>query len=125
MKKDICNRVDIEQVINTFYSKVLDDDLLAVFFTEKVVINWDIHLSRMCDFWENMLLFTGNYQGNPMMLHQHLSNMHHLETTHFNRWLELFVLSVDQHFRGANARLAKKKAKNLSAIISKMIKQNA
>ena len=123
MKKDICNRVDIEQVINTFYSKVLDDDLLAVFFTEKVVINWDIHLSRMCDFWENMLLFTGNYQGNPMMLHQHLSNMHHLETAHFNRWLELFVLSVDQHFRGANARLAKKKAKNLSAIISKMIKQ--
>lgn len=123
MKKDICNRVDIEQVINTFYSKVLDDDLLAVFFTEKVVINWASHLSRMCDFWENMLFFTGKYQGNPMMLHQHLSNMHHLETTHFNRWLELFVLSVDQHFRGSNARLAKKKAKNLSAIISKMIKQ--
>ncbi len=121
MKKDILNRTDIELLIDDFYKRVLEDELLGSIFTETVKINWETHLPLMCDFWENTLFFTGKYKGNPMNLHQHLNRVYPLDSVHFDRWVQLFTASVNQYFKGANARLAKKKAKSLAAIIETMV----
>lgn len=124
MKKDISNRADIELLIEAFYKKVMDDTLLSPIFKEKVVMNWEKHLPLMCDFWENMLFYSGSYKGNPMTLHQHLNRVHAIDQTHFDRWLELFLATVTLHFKGPMANLTKKKAKSLSRILSGMMQQH-
>jgi hemoglobin len=121
MKKDILNRADIELLIQAFYEKVLDDELLSPIFNEKVLIHWERHIPLMCDFWENTLFFSGTYKGNPMTLHQHLNKVHALDQSHFNRWLLLFTASIDKQFKGANASIAKRKAKKLANILSGMV----
>ncbi|OYU54831.1 MAG: hemoglobin-like protein [Chitinophagaceae bacterium BSSC1] len=121
MKKDILNRSDIELLIQLFYKKVLEDDLLSPIFNEKVLVHWERHIPLMVDFWENTLFFSGSYKGNPMTLHQHLNKVHALDQSHFNRWLLLFTTTIDKHFKGANASIAKRKAKKLASILSGMI----
>ena len=110
MNKDIKNRADIELLVDNFYGKVKTDKLIGNFFTEVIQIKWEKHLSIMCDFWENIIFFSGNYIGSPMHLHQHL-----------NRWNKLFSTSVDELFSGEKATLIKSKAKNIASIMQKNI----
>lgn len=116
MKKDLTNRDDIEILIDLFYHKVLSDNLLSPIFNEHV--DWKKHIPLMCDFWENMLFYTGPYKGNPMILHQHLNQVHAISQQHFDRWLQLFLATVNIQFKGPVANLAKKKAKSLTKILS-------
>lgn len=121
MKKDIKNRTDIKLLVDTFYNKVLSDKLIGHFFTEVVRINWEKHLSAMYDFWENILFFTGKYNGNPMDLHQHLSKVKSIEKRHFNRWNKLFTATIDDLFEGEKATLLKSKTISISGIMQKNI----
>ncbi|MEP6711657.1 MAG: group III truncated hemoglobin, partial [Ferruginibacter sp.] len=69
MKKDIQTRADIEQLVKAFYEKVATDKELGLIFLELAQENWETHLPAMYNFWENIILFTGTYEGNPMNLH--------------------------------------------------------
>lgn len=117
MEKDITSRVDIEKLVTAFYEKVLADPLLGPVFNGRKSINWEKHIPVMCDFWENILFYTGTYTGNPVNLHQHLHKMMPLDKTHFQQWNILFIEAVDAHFSGKNALLIKQRALNISGII--------
>ncbi len=120
-KKDISSRKDIELLVATFYDKVKVDETLGPVFTEVVRINWEKHLPLMCDFWENAILFTGSYQGNPMDLHTHLSKAMPLLQLHFQKWNQLFLGSVDELFKGEKALLAKQRAIKISEVLQSKI----
>lgn len=75
----------------------------------------------MSDFWENLLLYTGSYQGNPMDLHKHLHKVMNLQPEHFQHWNKLFIATVDELFKGANALIAKQRAMKISNIIQTQI----
>jgi len=117
MKKDITSRKDIELLIKMFYEKVTADQLLGPIFNEVANINWETHLPIMCNFWENLLFFTGSYHGNPMELHKHLHKMMHLEVAHFQQWNHLFISTIDQLFKGENSLIAKQRAMNISSVM--------
>lgn len=117
MEKDITSRADIEKLVTTFYEKVLADPLLGPVFNGHKSINWERHMPLMCDFWENILFYTGSYTGNPINLHQHLHKVMLLNKTHFQQWNILFIEAVDGHFSGKNALLIKQRALNISVII--------
>ena len=121
MKKDIENRRDIEQLVNTFYKKVIADNKLGYIFNDVALVNWSTHFVIMYDFWENVILFTGSYEGNPVDLHKHLHHIQPLDKTHFNRWNKLFLDTVSELFEGPKADLAKERALSISGIISKKI----
>ena len=70
MKRDIKNRKDIEKLVNSFYDKVKSDLVIGDFFTAVAQVNWETHLQTMYDFWENILFYTGNYTGSPLVVHQ-------------------------------------------------------
>lgn len=53
MKKDIESRACIENLVNTFYQKVKEDELIAFFFDEVAQLNWEKHLPKMYDFLGN------------------------------------------------------------------------
>ena len=113
MKGDITNRMAIEQFINAFYDKVKKDDVIGFIFNDIAKVNWEKHLPVIYNFWENILFFTGSYNGTPMLIDQNLNKHITLTKEHFERWLKLFSETVDEK----KADLAKKRAINISEII--------
>ena len=93
--KKLRNRKDIELLVNEFYNKVKTDVVIGYIFTEVAIVNWEKHLPRMYDFWENSIFYTGTYEGNPMELHKHLHRIMPLTTEHFAQWNKLFTTTVE------------------------------
>lgn len=114
MKKDIENMQDIELLVNSFYDKVKQDDLIGPIFNDVARVNWEKHLPIMYDFWENILFATGRYSGNPMVSHARLHEKFPLNEEHFERWTEIFLETVDLHFEGQKAELAKLRASSIA-----------
>jgi hemoglobin len=121
VKPDIHGRPEIELLVNTFYDRLIGDKQLAYIFNDLAHVNWSYHLPVMYNFWENIILCTGSYEGNPMQLHKHLHHIQPLTEIHFRRWDQIFVRTVDKLFRGPNASLAKERALSISAILREKV----
>jgi hemoglobin len=106
---DIQNREDVKKLVNLFYEKVRQDELLSPVFRD---VDWPLHLPVMYDFWSSILFGDLTYQGNPFQKHQHLL----LERAHFERWLRLFFETVDQNFSGEKAGEVKQRAGSIAGI---------
>ncbi len=116
-KHDIRDRKDIELMVNHFYEKVKQDDVVGFIFNDVAKVNWDDHLPVMYDFWESILFFTGGYSGNPMITHRKLNNIISLTKEHFDRWLKLFLATIEENFEGEKAELAKQRAMSIATVI--------
>ena len=121
MKHDIESREDVEQLVNLFYDKVKQDDVIGFIFNDVAKVNWDKHLPVLYDFWENIIFLTGKYSGNPMSAHLNLNSRVPLTKAHFQRWLELFTQTIDELFEGKKADLAKEKAISIATIMETKI----
>jgi len=117
MNRDIENRKDIEQLINTFYAKVRADELIGFIFNDVAKVDWHKHLPVMYDFWENIIFLSNKYTGNPMSVHMTLSEKVPFTKEHFERWMQLFAGTVDELFEGKKANIAKEKAAGIAAIM--------
>ncbi|MFN8325707.1 group III truncated hemoglobin [Flavobacterium sp.] len=115
MKTDIRNRKDIEKLVNTFYDKIKTDAVIGYLFNDVAKVNWEKHLPKMYDFWENILFYTADYDGNPMEKHKELHQKSPLNPSHFNHWNMLFTKTVDEIFEGKKADEIKNRALNISA----------
>lgn len=124
MKKDIQNRSDIQLLIDTFYSKVRVDDQIAYLFNDVAKVDWEHHLPRMYDFWEDVVFQAGRFTGNPMTVHMQLNQRSPLLKEHFTRWLLLFTGTVDELFEGNNAELVKQRAHSIATIMQVKILQS-
>jgi len=121
MKSDIVSRKEIIILVDEFYKKIKVDFTLGFIFNEVAHVNWEKHLPIMYDFWENTLFYTGSYSGNPVNLHTHLHHLTPLNNTHFEQWNKLFIETVDEHFKGPNAELAKQRAISISLVLAQKI----
>jgi hemoglobin len=117
MKNDISNRADIQQLVDTFYIKVRADETIGYLFNEVAQVNWEQHLPRMYDFWENILFQTGSFKGNPMAAHVQLHQKSPLSAAHFDRWQQLFFATVDELFEGDMAELIKQRALSIATMM--------
>lgn len=117
MKNDIQNKSDIKHLVDSFYNKVRGDELIAHFFTAVVEVNWEKHLPVMYSFWENILFHKGTYSGNPIATHQELHHKSPMLTVHFERWLQLFVATVDELYAGDKAEMIKQRATSVATIM--------
>ena len=119
---DIQNRTDIEFLIDTFYKKAVTDDVIGFFFTEVVVLQWEVHIPIMCDFWESVLFGQAKYKGNPMLKHIELSRKHALKSEHFKQWLLLWEATVKENFNGERANEAISRANQIGELMQFKIK---
>lgn len=101
--RDISSSNDIHLLVNHFYSKIRQDDLLQPYFEH---LNWSEHLPRMEKFWRFALLDESGYITNVTEIHLSMK----LNKSLFDRWIELFNATVDENFKGENAEKAKFKA---------------
>lgn len=117
MKKDIEGREDIMLLVNSFYEKVNRNEQLSPLFNDVAQVNWEAHLPTMYDFWENILFGTGNYAGRPMPPHLALNQKSPLLPPHFDTWKSLFFQTLDEHFEGPVAQLAKERATHIAGVM--------
>ena len=117
MKTDIRNRKDIEKLVNAFYNKEKKDDVIGYLFNDVAKVKWELHLPRMYDFWENILFYSGNYSGSPMVVHKELHQKSPMNQQHFQHWNDLFSETVDKLFEGVKANEIKERASNIAQVI--------
>jgi hemoglobin len=97
------------RLVNVFYDRVRKDELLAPVFS---AVDWETHLPIMYNFWGSILLGEQSYHDSPLSKHMPLK----ISTAHFNRWLELFVGTVDELFYGFVATEAKTRAETIARL---------
>ena len=51
MIKDILNREDVVKLVDTFYGKVMTNNVIGFIFSDVAGINWSKHLPKMYNFW--------------------------------------------------------------------------
>ena len=107
---DIATTADIKTLVDQFYEKVRRDALLAPIFNEIAQVDWPSHVETLYTFWETLLFGSGTYQGAPFPKHSILP----VEKAHFDRWLELFLATVDENFSGPKAEEAKGRALSIA-----------
>lgn len=117
MKEDILNPDDIKLLVDAFYAKVREDDLLADIFNERIQNRWAEHLEKMYKFWQTVLLDLNTYKGSPFPPHAKLP----ISETHFERWLHLFYATIDENFTGEKASEAKWRAQKMAELFSHKI----
>ena len=101
--REIKNEADVHELVQTFYQKVLKDDILAPFFQH---LNFEEHMPKMEFFWRFVLLDESGYTTNVTEKHMHMR----LKEEHFNRWIFLFNETLDELFVGEKVALAKQRA---------------
>ncbi|MDI9309644.1 MAG: group III truncated hemoglobin [Limnohabitans sp.] len=111
--KDIENLDDIKQMVDTFYNKVKVDTLIGPIFNG-VIKDWTPHLNKMYTFWETILLDVHSYSGSPFPPHAKMP----LEKIHFDRWMTIFVSTVDSLFIGEKANEAKWRAGKMAELFN-------
>ena len=106
-KHDISNQADIQQLVNSFYTKVREDELIGPVFKAVNQDHWQPHLDTMYTFWGSILLGEGSYYGRPFRPHIPLK----IGASHFERWLKLFEENLTSQFEGPKATEALNRAK--------------
>ncbi|MEK6481345.1 group III truncated hemoglobin [Catalinimonas sp. 4WD22] len=112
--KDIQDKADIRLLVDEFYQKVNQDELLSPIFNHVAEVNWETHLPKMYSFWAKLLLGENEYKGSPFDKHLPLP----IEGEHFDRWIRLFMQTLDEHFAGRKAEEARLKAQSIADIFS-------
>lgn len=116
--KDIENQKDIQHLVNQFYQKVTEDELIGFFFNEIAKVDWELHLPKMYQFWETLLFGNIAYKGNPMAVHFPINQRVAMEKKHFDRWILLWTKTVEENFEGEIASQAKSKARNIAQLMA-------
>ena len=113
-KTDITTLDDIKLLVDNFYSTVQKDAFIGPIFNEKIGNRWPEHLEKMYRFWQTILLEVHSYSGSPFPPHKHLP----VDKEHFDRWMEIFVATVDTLYEGPIADEAKMRAKNMAEMFN-------
>ena len=87
MKYDTITKDNVKQLVDQFYGRVREDDLLGPVFLKALGDDWGAHLERLAEFWSTIVLGTRSFQGNVYGTHMQLNG---IEPAHFQRWLALF-----------------------------------
>jgi hemoglobin len=109
-RHEILTLEDIKLLVDTFYGKVRDDDLLGPVFGDRIGNRWPYHLEKMYTFWQTTLLGEHTYSGRPFPPHATLQ----VGPSHFKRWVSLFTDTIDELFTGEKAEEAKWRAAKIA-----------
>lgn len=122
MKQDINNREDVALLVNQFYNKIKQDDILGPIFIG-MIKDWESHLDHLTTFWESSLFMTRTlnerYTGNPIETHIKVDNYtgHTISEKHFGIWLNYWLQTIDELFLGEVADNAKRRARKMASFI--------
>lgn len=114
---DINGREEIVRLVDRFYEKVRQDELLGPIFDDIAKVDWSVHLPRLYAFWQTILFGEGGFRGNPLGIHFKLVAETPMDWPRFRRWLDLFHATVDEMFHGERAGHIKRAAEDMANVI--------
>ncbi|WP_454784379.1 group III truncated hemoglobin [Legionella sp. WA2024007413] len=91
------NKTHIEKLVTHFYQKVQKDEVLGPIFNDVAHVDWDEHITLLCQFWNSIMLKTNEYHGNAYQKHVLLKQVTPITEAHFVRWLDLFQKEAAHH----------------------------
>jgi hemoglobin len=101
----------LSALVHSFYGKVREDEVLGPVFNG-AISDWPHHLGKMVDFWSSVMLTTGRYKGNPLMMH--LKHIARIRPEMFDRWLELWRETAGEVLDQAGAAAVSAKADRIA-----------
>jgi hemoglobin len=104
---DIKDRSDCERLVRAFYGRALVDPVIGWIFVDVAHLDVEAHVPQIASFWETILLGAQTYRGGAFRPHALLHQQVPLRAGHFERWLWLWHTTVNEHFAGEKAELAK------------------
>jgi hemoglobin len=104
---DIETRADCERLVRAFYGSALQDPIIGYLFVDVARLDLEAHVPTITSFWETVLLDARSYRGGAFRPHAELHAKAGLRAGHFERWLRLWIGTVDELFAGPRADLAK------------------
>ncbi len=120
-RRDLEGRADVLLLVETFYTRAFADELIGPIFTEVVHMDLAAHMPIMADFWQTVLFKAGLYKRNALAVHFEIHVKEPLTLEHFNRWLQLWTLTVDSLFSGEKAELAKVQAHTIGGSMHRRV----
>ena len=123
---DIETRTDIDLLMRVFYDRALADEVIGYIFSDVAHLDLEHHLPIIGDFWESTLFGTGAYATrgrNPLEVHKQLHHLSPLTAEHFERWLKIFSVSVDEEFAGERAEFLKMRAHAIASRMQEFINE--
>ena len=117
---ELTTRADVELLVRSFYRYAAMDELLGPIFSAAHV-NWDSHIATLTDFWSWQLLGERCYAGQPLRAHEPAHARTPFADAHYERWLDLFVSTVDEYFVGNHAEQAKHRAMKMAGALRKLL----
>lgn len=119
--KDILGREEIVRLVDRFYQKIGQDKILGFIFNDIAKVDWETHLPKMYAFWQTVLFRDGGFRGDPIGKHKQLVPLTRMGKEQFDRWLEIFVETVDELFTGENSTHIKACAADMANVIHSKI----
>jgi hemoglobin len=126
-KRAIKTREDIGFLVRTFYDAVRRDETLGPIFNG-IITDWEPHLEKLTDFWEGNLFYfvKTKFAGDPKTAHQRVDEWmgNSMTMEHFGKWINLWIATIDQHFEGETAQIAKNQARKMATFFYLKIFEN-
>lgn len=120
-RTDITTRTDVDTLLQNFYTRIFEDDLLGRIFVEVARMDLERHLPTLGDFWEKVLFNTGVYGGQMMNVHRRIHELEALTPAHFERWLDVWDRTIDATFVGTTADQAKAHAARIAVAMQRTL----
>lgn len=112
---DLDSVEEIFEMVTRQYSDVVQDDVLAPYFAfGPGYPDWQAHIESVADYWRHVVLLTPDYDIDVLEGHRHLHDDRAFTPELFDRWLQIFLDTVDGGWSGPNASLAKKRATGMA-----------
>ena len=95
---------EIAGVVAVFYQRIRQHPVLGSIFFKILSRDadlWREHEAKIAEFWCKTLLYSGNYSGNPMLVH---SGIDALKPQHFAIWLGLFDQTLTHLLKNKQAQ---------------------
>jgi len=113
MQAEEITRENIKVLVNTFYAKIVKDEIVGPFFIAKLGDDmrnehWVIHLETIVNFWSSLAFGTPKYDGNLFLPHTKLGR---LKRETFEQWLRLFAETLDEVYVEAIALKFKERSR--------------
>jgi hemoglobin len=109
---NVVNESSIGVLVDRFYARVRQDNILGPIFAEKIGDDWEPHLETMRAFWSSLMLASGRYKGNPML--KHLLLVPRIGSEHFDRWLDIWKQTTAELFPPETAAIFLSKAQSMA-----------
>ena len=111
---DITTGEDCERLVRAFYGRALADPIIGFIFVDVAKLDLEAHVPKIAAFWETILLGAQSYGGGAFRPHAVINAQVPLQAGHFERWLWLWRMTVDELFAGERAELAKSHAERVA-----------